>query len=63
MSRSTLSTQQLFLSLGSTPRTRSVRADQLFRKLREDNLAAEEKKLKPIAKQENEPTDETQPSE
>ena len=49
MNRSNVSTQQLFLSLGSTPRTRSVRADQLFRKLREDTLAAEEKALKKVA--------------
>lgn len=34
MSRIDLSTQELFLRLGSTPRTRSVRADSLFRRLR-----------------------------
>ncbi len=32
-----LSTQDLFLRLGATPRTRTVRADQLFRKLRDDD--------------------------
>ena len=31
-----LSTQDLFLRLGATPRTRTVKADQLFRKLRAD---------------------------
>ncbi|MEL7491113.1 MAG: hypothetical protein AAGJ73_10360 [Pseudomonadota bacterium] len=36
MSRMNLSTQDLFLRLGATPRTRTVRADQLFRKLRDD---------------------------
>jgi hypothetical protein len=34
MSRIDLSTQELFLRLGSTPRTRSARADSLFRRLR-----------------------------
>ena len=35
MKKPTLSAQELFLKLGSTPRTRSVRAEQLFRKLRD----------------------------
>lgn len=35
MSRVNLSTQELFLRLGTTPRTRTVRANQLFRKLRD----------------------------
>lgn len=34
MSRIDLSTEELFLRLGSTPRLRSSRADTLFRRLR-----------------------------
>ncbi len=34
MGRMNLSTTDLFLKLGATPRTRSIRAEQLFRKLR-----------------------------
>lgn len=34
MSRIDLSTRDLFLRLGSTPRSRSARADKLFRRLR-----------------------------
>lgn len=34
MSRLDLTTHQLFLKLGQTPRTRSTRADALFRRLR-----------------------------
>ena len=30
-----ISAAELFLKIGATPRTRSVKADQLFRKLRE----------------------------
>lgn len=36
MSRIDLSTHDLFLRLGSTPRTRSARADKLFRRLRSE---------------------------
>jgi hypothetical protein len=36
MSRIDLSTHELFLRLGSTPRTRSARADKLFRRLRSE---------------------------
>ncbi|HOP19983.1 MAG TPA: hypothetical protein PK585_07865 [Amphiplicatus sp.] len=36
MSRMDLSTYDLFLRLGTTPRTRSARADQLFRRLRSE---------------------------
>jgi hypothetical protein len=36
MSRIDRSTHELFLRLGSTPRTRSTRADKLFRQLRAD---------------------------
>lgn len=36
MSRIDLSTYDLFLRLGSTPRTRSARADKLFRRLRSE---------------------------
>jgi len=35
MSRVDLSTQELFLRLGSTPTLRSARADRLFRQLRQ----------------------------
>lgn len=34
MSRIDLSTRELFLRLGATPRSRSARADKLFRRLR-----------------------------
>ncbi len=34
MSRMNISTEDLFLRLGSTPRLRSSRADSLFRRLR-----------------------------
>lgn len=36
MSRIDLSTHDLFLRLGSTPRSRSARADKLFRRLRSE---------------------------
>lgn len=36
MSRIDLSTYELFLRLGATPRTRSARADKLFRRLRSE---------------------------
>jgi hypothetical protein len=36
MSRIDISTEELFLRLGSTPRLRSSRADSLFRRLRGD---------------------------
>ena len=36
MSRIDLSTHDLFLRLGTTPRSRSARADKLFRRLRSD---------------------------
>ncbi|MEQ8179878.1 MAG: hypothetical protein RIC52_18035 [Amphiplicatus sp.] len=36
MSRIDLSTGELFLRLGSTPRSRSARADKLFRRLRSE---------------------------
>lgn len=36
MSRIDLSTGELFLRLGPTPRSRSARADTLFRRLRSD---------------------------
>ncbi|MEM9706380.1 MAG: hypothetical protein AAF850_09935 [Pseudomonadota bacterium] len=39
MAKHQQSTQELYLRLGSTPRTRSVRADRLFRKLRGDQSA------------------------
>ena len=35
MSQMSVSTQELFMRLGATPRTRSARADRLFRKLRD----------------------------
>jgi len=36
MSRIDLSTYELFLRLGTTPRSRSARADKLFRRLRSE---------------------------
>jgi hypothetical protein len=36
MSRIDITTHDLFLRLGSTPRTRSARADKLFRRLRSE---------------------------
>lgn len=36
MSRIDLSTHELFLRLGATPRSRSARADKLFRRLRSE---------------------------
>lgn len=51
MSRIDLSTQELFLRLGSTPRTRSTRADKLFRQLRsEEQQALDEALLKAPAR-------------
>lgn len=54
MSRIELTTGELFLRLGPTPRSRSVRADRLFRRLRceeEEALAqsmlAAPRRLKP----------------
>ncbi len=40
MSRIDLSTREIFLRLASTPRTRSARADQLFRRLRNEEAEA-----------------------
>jgi len=39
MSRIDLSTRDLFLRLGATPRSRSARADKLFRRLRAEESA------------------------
>jgi len=51
MSKTNLSAQDLFLKLGTTPRTRSVRADQLFRKLRDGEPVDMEALLAGAAKQ------------
>ncbi|GAB4516382.1 MAG: hypothetical protein Kow00133_00090 [Amphiplicatus sp.] len=40
MSRIELTTGELFLRLGPTPRSRSVRADRLFRRLRSEDEEA-----------------------
>ncbi|MEQ1930851.1 MAG: hypothetical protein ABL957_10000 [Parvularculaceae bacterium] len=52
MSRIDLSTtRELFLRLGATPRSRSARADKLFRRLRaEDSEALVDALLKPAGK-------------
>lgn len=51
MSRIDLSTRDLFLRLGTTPRIRSARADKLFRKLRsEETEAIVEALMKPPAR-------------
>jgi hypothetical protein len=42
MSRIDISTRELFLRLGATPRARSARADQLFRRLRTEDAPAED---------------------
>ncbi|MEM8936888.1 MAG: hypothetical protein AAGC77_10820 [Pseudomonadota bacterium] len=39
MSRLDVTTQDLFLRLGSTSRSRSARADEVFRRLRSDEAA------------------------
>ncbi|MEL6213520.1 MAG: hypothetical protein AAFQ96_08025 [Pseudomonadota bacterium] len=36
-----ISAAELFMKIGATPRTRSVRADQLFRKLRQADAKAD----------------------
>ncbi len=57
MSRIDLSTGELFLRLGSTPRSRSARADKLFRRLRSEeeqelaqSLAKAPRRITPRAK-------------
>jgi hypothetical protein len=40
MSRIDISTRELFLRLGSTPQSRSARADKLFRRLRSEEAEA-----------------------
>lgn len=51
MSRIDVSTRELFLRLGATPRSRSARADRLFRRLRtEETEAIVDQLLKPAAR-------------
>ena len=51
MSRIDVSTREIFLRLGTTPRSRSARADKLFRRLRaEESEKIVDQILKPAAK-------------